>query len=492
MAVIHYGIDYFINDKNTLNFYANYNPSQFNMDYNLQNKLTDNGTVTNRFTNDSKSHDSRNGQFYSIFYKKQMKKQGHEITLDLSYYDYESNTKNSYIEQQYLPDNSASVGDPSTRNELLMPGRQSVNTKIDYTLPINDRFSFEAGGQNYMQFISDRYDYSNANSSFFDYKEIRYAGYSRLSSKFKKISLQAGLRAEYSDIYISKVKTTDYFYLLPNASIQYTFEKDQSLKLLFTRSIDRPGSGDLNPSVTVQDAYNISRGNSQLDPSVTNRIQLTYSKNINSSFISPELYYDHKKDVYQRVIKVNDQNVSESYIDNLGTADEIGIGVSASIKVNKWLMINPYFRGFYSHTNSFVNSDFNIEATEDYAWMGNVYATATLTKGLNLWCYATYASPVTTMQTTHYRDALYLIGLEKSIWNDKGKIGINWYEPFKTEFRFSRNVSKGPGLYQDDDNYVKLRTLVSLKFTYRFNKGKEVKKLERQKSLESDGKGGLG
>jgi outer membrane receptor protein involved in Fe transport len=492
MAVIHYGFDYFINDKNTFNFYANYNPTQFNMDYNLQNKMTDNGSVTNSFTTDSKSHDSRGGQFYSVFYKKEMDKTGHQITLDMSYYDYKATTTNSYIEQPYLPDFSAPSGQLSTRSEILMPTRQSVNTKIDYTLPINDKFSFEAGAQNYLQFIKDQYDYSNSVSSFFNYKEIRYALYSRLNTKFKKVSFQAGFRAEYSDIYISDTKTTDYFFLLPNASVQYSFENQQSLKLLFTRSIDRPGSGDLNPSVTVLDAYNVSHGNPKLDPSFTNRIQLTYSKNIKSSFISPELYYDHRGDVFQRVIKVNVQNVSESYIDNLGTADEFGLGLSASIKVNKWLMINPYFRGFYSHSNSFVNADFNIDAKEDFGWMGNIYATATLTKGLNLWCYATYASPVTSMQSTHYRDALYLIGLEKSIWKDKGKIGINWYEPFKSDFRFSRNVTKSPGLIQDDDNFVKLRTLISLKFTYRFNKGKEVKKLERQKSLESDGKGGLG
>ena len=491
-ATIHYGLDYFINDKNTFNFYANYNPTQFNMDYNLQNKLIDNGSITNNFTTDSKSHDSRNGQFYSVFYKKEMKKQGHQITLDMNYYDYQAKTKNSYIEQQYLPGSSTPAGQPSTRKENLMPARQSVNTKIDYSLPINDKYSFEAGGQNYMQFINDQYDYSNNATSFFDYKEIRFAGYSRLNTKFKKLSLQAGLRAEYSDIYISDTKTTDYFFLLPNASVQYAFEKQQSLKLLFTRTISRPGSIDLNPSVTVLDAYNISRGNPQLDPSYTNRIQLTYSKNFNSSFISPELYYDHHGDVFQRIIKVNNQNISENYVDNLGTADEFGIGVSASIKVNKWLMINPYFRGFYSHSNSFVNTDFNIEAKEDFGWIGNIYATATLTKGLNLWCYATYASPVTSMQSTRYRDALYLFGLEKSIWKDKGKIGINWYEPFKSNFRFNRVVSKSQGFYQDDDNFVKLRTLVSLKFTYRFNKGKEVKKLERQKSLESDGKGGLG
>jgi hypothetical protein len=492
MATIHYGFDYFINNKNTFNFYANYNPSQFNMDYNLKNQLSDNNQVTNSFTSDTKSHDSRDGQFYSVFYKKEMNKAGHQITLDMNYYDYKANTNNRFTDQNYQPGFISPTGQPVTRTEFLKPARESVNTKIDYSLPINNNYSFEAGIQNYLQFINDHYDYSGSASTYFDYKEVRYAGYSRLSTKFNKLSLQGGLRAEYSDIFISGQKTTDYFFLLPNASVQYTFENQQSLKLLFTRSIDRPGSGDLNPSVTVYDQYNISRGNPQLDPSFTNRFQLTYSKNFKSNFISPELYYDHHGDVFQRVIKVNSANVSESYIDNLGTADEFGLGVTASIKVNSWLMLNPYFKGFYSRSNSFVNADFNIGAKEDFGWMGNIYATAKLPKGFNLWYYATYASPVTSMQSTRYRDALYLVGLEKSIWKDKGKIGINWYEPFKSQFRFSRTVSKGPGIYQDDDNYVKLRTLISLKFTYRFNKGKEVKKLERQKSLESDGKGGLG
>lgn len=492
MATIHYGFDFFINAKNTFNFYANYSPSQFNMDYNLKNQMSVNNQVTNSFTSDTKSHDTRAGQFYSVFYKKEMKKAGHQITLDMNYYDYKANTNNSFVDQNYQADFTSPTGQPTTRKEFLKPARESVNTKIDYTLPVNNNYSFEAGVQNYLQFINDHYNYSGSASTFFDYREVRYAGYSRLSTKFNKLSIQGGLRAEYSDIFISDHKTTDYFFLLPNASVQYTFKNQQSLKLLFTRSIDRPGSGDLNPSVTVYDQYNISRGNPQLDPSFTNRFQLTYSKNFNSDFISPELYYDHHGDVFQRVIKVNSANVSESYIDNLGTADEFGLGVSASIKVNSWLMVNPYFKGFYSRSNSFVNADFNIKAQEDFGWMGNIYATAKLPKGFNLWCYATYASPVTSIQSTHYRDALYLVGLEKSIWKDKGKIGINWYEPFKTKFRFSRTVTQSTGIYQDDDNFVQLRTLISLKFTYRFNKGKEVKKLDRQKSLESDGKGGLG
>jgi len=490
-ATLHYGFDFFINAKNTFNFYANYNPSQNNMDYNLKNQMLGNNQVTNSFTSDAKSHDSRARQFYSVFYKKEMNKAGHQITLDMNYYDYKANTNNSFVDQNYDPDFTSPVGQPTMRTEFLKPARQSVNTKIDYSLPINNNYSFEAGVQNYFQFINDHYDYSGSASTFFDYKEVRYAGYSKLSTKFNKLSIQGGLRAEYSDIFISDQKTTDYFILLPNASVQYTFKNQQSLKLLFTRSIERPGSGDLNPSVTVYDQYNISRGNPQLDPSFNNRFQLTYSKNFKSNFISPELYYDHRGDVFKRVIKVNSANVSESYIDNLGTADEFGLGVSASIKVNSWLMINSYFKGFYSRSNSFVNADFNIKAQEDFGWMGSIHATAKLPKGFNLGCYATYASPVTSMQTTRYRDALYMVGLEKSIWKDKGKIGINSYLPFKTKFRFNRTVTQSPGIYQDDDNFVQLRTLISLKFTYRFNKGKEVKKLERQKSLENDGKGGI-
>ncbi len=491
-TTIHYGLDYFINDKNTLNLYGNYNPQQFNMDYFLDKYLKENNTTTDYFTTDMKSHENRKGNYYSLFYKRAFGKAGHELTLEQNYYNYRSTTDNRFVEQFYQDDFVTPDGQAELRSEKLKPTRKSFNTKIDYTLPISDKLNFEAGYKFYHQQMDDRSDYSNQATTFFDYRENRQAGYAKFGLKYNKLRLQAGARAEYSDIFIDDEKTTDYFFILPNASAQYDLGKQQNLKLVYLRSINRPSSGDLNPSVTVFDEMNISHGNPTLDPSYTDRVQLSYSKNFKSSFVSPELYYNHISDNFQRVIKVNDQNISESFIDNLGTADEFGLGVSSSLQVTKWLMLNPYVRGFYVRTNAVQTGELTIDEQQDWGWMGSVFAQAKLPKGFALWSYATYNSPVRRLQSTNYRNALYLVGLEKSILKEKGKLGITWAEPFHSKFRFQRTVTENPNLYQDDDNYVNIKTLLILKFTYRFNFGKEVKKLELQRNLERDGRNGLG
>ena len=491
-STIHYGIDFFINDKNTLNLYGNYNPQQFNMDYMLDKYLKQNGKVTDYFTTDMKSHDAMRGSFYSLYYKKAFTKAGHELSLDMNFYDFHSTRNNSYLDQNYLDDLTTPDGDAVLRTETLKPTRKSFNLKLDYVLPVSDKLNFETGYKFYRQHIDDSYFYSGSPATYFDYKENRQSVYAKIGAKLNKFRVQAGARAEYSDIYISDDKTTDYFFLLPNMSVQYDLGQQQTVKAVYTRTIQRPSSGDLNPSVTQFDEMNISRGNPNLDPSYTDRFLLSYSKNFKSSFVSPEIYWDHISDNFQQVIRVNDQNISESYVDNFGTADEFGMGVSASLQVTKWLSLNPYLKGFFSRTNAFQSPEFSVAEQSDWGWMGSMFAQAKLPKGFSLWSYAVYNSPVKRLQTTNYRDALYLIGLEKSIMKEKGKIGITWGEPFKEQFRFQRTVTENGDLYQDDDNYVKIRTLFILKFTYRFNSGKEVKKLDIQRNLERDGKNGLG
>jgi Outer membrane receptor for ferrienterochelin and colicins len=124
-STIHYGIDFFINDKNTLNLYGNYNPQQFNMDYMLDKYLKQNGTVTDYFTTDMKSHDAMRGSFYSLYYKKAFTKAGHELSLDMNFYDFHSTRNNSYLDQNYLDDLTTPDGDAVLRTETLKPTRKS-------------------------------------------------------------------------------------------------------------------------------------------------------------------------------------------------------------------------------------------------------------------------------------------------------------------------------------------------------------------------------
>lgn len=178
-------------------------------------------------------------------------------------------------------------------------------------------------------------------------------------------------------------------------------------------------------------------------------------------------------------------------IDNIGQGYEYGLGFSGSIQATKWFMINPYGKIYRQHVESTGAKTVLLPQKDHNAWQVSMYALVKLPKGFNLWSYVTYNSPSISFQSTNYRSPLYVLGLEKSIMKDKGKIGINWYELFKDRFRFQRQVTDNGLVYQDDDNHVRLSTLVSMKFTYHFSYGREVKKLERQKSLESDGSGGL-
>jgi outer membrane receptor protein involved in Fe transport len=493
-TTFHYGFDYFINDKNNFSFYANYNPSVNSMDYLYQKYMYNNNQLSRYYTTGDNEKSNYKGQYYSVFYKKGFKNEGHEITTDIGFFASNTTNKNTYIDQYYQNDLTTPDGNASNRFEIIKPSRRSINTKIDYKLPINDKTTFEAGFQNYDQIIENGYSGTSAENSNFKFKEIRNAGYAQLGRKIGKWNLRAGLRYELSLIYIDNSKNSEYDCILPNATIQFSPGKNQSFKLSYRRSIRRPGINELNPYTVMYDSMNISKGNPDLKPAYNDKFQLNYSKNVGSNFFGPELFFTRNTNMFQRVVKVNENNVLEMNTSNLGKGYEYGIGFSGTINATKWLLLNPYVRVYRQHiegNKSGQESGYDIPVSNNSAWQTSMYAMAKLPKGFALWTYATYNSPTVSLQNTNYRDCLYVFGVEKTIMKDKGKIGINWYEPFKTKFRFNRNVTENQFIYQDDDNFVRLSTLVSVKFTYHFNRGKEVKKLDRQKNSESDAKGGL-
>jgi hypothetical protein len=75
--------------------------------------------------------------------------------------------------------------------------------------------------------------------------------------------------------------------------------------------------------------------------------------------------------------------------------------------------------------------------------------------------------------------------------NNQGKISLSIINPFMKRFSVDNSVTESVGYYQEQDVQVDIQPLVTLKFSYSFNKGKELKKIDRKREAESDGKNSL-
>src|SRR5690606_28633367 len=78
-----------------------------------------------------------------------------------------------------------------------------------------------------------------------EYTERIHAAYLMAGNKFNKVSVQAGIRAEYSDI-TTELTVTDvinhreYFDLFPSLNFGYELSKDKTLQLSYSKRINRP------------------------------------------------------------------------------------------------------------------------------------------------------------------------------------------------------------------------------------------------------------
>ena len=112
--------------------------------------------------------------------------------------------------------------------------------------------------------------------------QAAYATYSFLAGK--KLNLSIGSRLERTAL-AAIFRTTDsgfgrdYFSLLPNGSAQYALSESNSFRLAYSRCITRPYIFYLNPFVNRSDPQNISYGNPNLDPELTDSYELSFNTN---------------------------------------------------------------------------------------------------------------------------------------------------------------------------------------------------------------------
>ena len=494
IASIDYGFDYFINNKNTLNFYANYNPYQFNFNHDFDKTLENNKVLAEKNLTDSKNNDKNLGNNFSLFYKKQFDKQGQELTSEVSYYTYSGTQTNENTDQYLNIVDFTKQGSPIYRKDETNSNRKSVSGKMDYSQNFGS-MKFETGLQVSHQWLNTGFKNfvdgvlsGNANNDF-KYKELRSAAYVNLSGKLKELSWQIGSRFENSNIEVNDAEKNSYYCILPTLNLQHKLGEGKSIKFTYRRSITRPNASDLNPFVIVVDSMNSSKGNPKLEPYYTNKFQLTYNQNFGNNFIAPYIYADRYSNYFQQISTVGIGNKMTSYIDNVAKGFDYGAGLSAGFQPFKWWNINTYGKIFQIRVEKDNKADlYNIAEAQKVSWQAGLTSVMTFFKNMNIITYAQYNSPQLNAQTTSSRSFLYLVGLEKGMFSDRAKLGVYYYLPFINEFVYRKSETNGSNFHYTDTNTIDSKNIVSIKFAYNFNSGKEVKRLERNKTKEDEGK----
>jgi outer membrane receptor protein involved in Fe transport len=167
----------------------------------------------------------------------------------------------------------------------------------------------------------------------------------------EKLSAQAGLRLEQADIEIDDLTgglsaSQDYFRAYPTGHVQYALSDTQSLRASYSRRIQRPQPGQLNPFVSYVDPLNRSSGNPDLEPQETDSFEAMWQMRSGQNFYQVTAYLRDTDKAFTQVVSDLGGGVLLTRPENLGGRRDTGLEVTAAGRLSSTLRYNAGFNVF--------------------------------------------------------------------------------------------------------------------------------------------------
>lgn len=343
------GVDYFINDKNTLGFAMNGYSSNGK---NAADVLTLIGNAPGRTDSSvvasSPSDYKFNGMTYNLNFKSVLDSLGQEFSMDADYSRYKG-VDNDLFDNTYLNTAGQSYKAPYVFRTAAPTNTTIWAGKADYSYPLSKEMKLEAGLKSSFVKTDNNFRFENSvngqwqndvlRSNQFLYDESINAAYGNLNRKFKGTNVQLGLRLEQTNskgnsITDNKVVNRHYLNLFPSVFVTQELSLNHDVGFSYSRRIDRPDYGSLNPFISFVDLYSYRFGNPFLKPQYTNAFEVSYSF---KKTLHVSLGYSHTSDVISDVLLL-DTAKKTIFIskENLATQDSYNLNVNYPIQVFKW------------------------------------------------------------------------------------------------------------------------------------------------------------
>jgi outer membrane receptor protein involved in Fe transport len=480
------GFDYYMNEKNNLSFNVSYKPIGQDIDIPSETFLYKNSNPLNRIATVTSNGTHSDETTVSLFYKKTFKKPIQEFTADASYYTFQSKESNDFTNVRYEYDSDLGL-DTVTRLEDILNKRDYLSVKLNYVQPLGLSAKLEAGYQLYYQQMN--YDFTTnhlESNNLFKYGELRNSVYGGFTYNVKKFGFQAMLRVENSNISADSVTTPQYACLLPSANLQYKISASHNLKFTYNRRINRPGIYDLDPYWRIGSNYDISQGNPNLKPEYRDRLQLTYTWNFGSNYFSPYVYHEFLSDkIGRRYTLIPFDTITTTFNKpyNLLSGYEYGAGVNAML----WF-VNINARFYKGHYDEYTDQVIPIPARDYFSYAITSYAYKNLDKAkkTTAFIFISYNGVVQDAQTKTYSTPFYGLGAQHQLKDHT--FGVFWLLPFSKDIKFQKKETDTPTYHNTNTIGFDVSYYIQFMYSYKFNKGKNVKKLDRKVEVESDSK----
>jgi hypothetical protein len=498
------GINWAINKQNNLIATFTYNNyGTVNTGYTSQQYTSDLNPEIWSYRNSSDDFRNRLGNG-SLDYDKKFDKKGEELSISL---------------QADIANNSSHFGQGSyyNSNDTLFSGLKGDNSisdresniSIDYVLPVKKSMDLELGGKGSFSRISSSSSYTTLNTNTqlyaedpserdkFNYNRDVYAAYASLSFPIaSSVMAKAGIRDEYTNNSGNfsanrGISVPSYNSFIPSVTISYSLKKNQTLKISYSKRIQRPRYSDLNPYINASDPTNVTEGNPGLLPERTNFGMISYYRFFDKGgSLLINGFYRYTNDDEQKYIaniaslRVGDSvytNVSVNTNMNVGIQQTLGCHIYGTIPITSKLELRANIGIFDKYILSKIEQGRTINGIN---YRANINATYQFSKGLLFEFFGDFHSARTEIQGNFPSFSTYSFAIRKLLFGKKASIAFTTTNPFN-EYTDQKTDISGIGFSLQSNNRIPNRSF-GLIFSYRFGKTEYKEKKEEHNDPNGD------
>lgn len=512
------GIDYNINNRNTITFSEMIMGGEFNTN-DIQNYAVLGSNQTTYLSGDRINNQTAKFNHFTsqLLYRKTFPKVGKELTFDLNNNFTISN--NSYLFSTFMPYDSLGnrTGENFYQKNIGSTDANQFTFQADYVNPISETKKIELGVKSYYKYSDSKNNTSNAivtaetferdsaMSNHYKIDDIINAAYFNYSAKtFFGIGYQAGLRFEqsyYSGKIADKNLAFSYSYpsnsndilksLFPAIYFSKKLKKNQELQLNVSRKIQRPNFFQLMPFVMFADNQNRRIGNPQLKPEFRNISEINYNKIFSKGSYLGSGYFRYEEQPITEIAYFS-PNPGESTVlinTTINGKNSFRYGIENTVKLTffKNLDVTLNANAFYIYIKGLVVENQPEVTAEGYAYNTKGTISYKFPKNITLQVNGNYESP-----------RILLLGYSKPIYS----IDVSLNYMIKTKWILNATLSDAfntrvSGTHYETPYYVqdlsRRRETRYVRFTISYLFGKmDASIFKRSKQMRGMGQEGGG
>ena len=284
--------------------------------------------------------------------------------------------------------------------------------------------------------------------------------------------------------------------MYPSAFFTYSPSDKNSYQLSYSRRIDRPGIGQVNPLPEWNTPLISQFGNQELRPQFTNSIETNYTRQLEKGSITAGVFYRIIEDEIQQAILIDRTDTNRLILTNLNfdNSSSYGIEVSSNYRPTKWWSFNASF-DLFSQTQKSIAESFddnqnivlNTVKVDNVAWNLRAFNNFKVSNSLSFSAFGMYRAKNKNIQFEMSDMLMVNLGMRYTFMEGRANFSLSYNDIFDT--MYAQFDGQRPFLQKGQFNWESQQ--ISGRLSYRFGGGKYRAKSRKQRDNDVKQGGGI-